>query len=390
MDVEQRADDASARSRTCPSTGRCSSRQARTWRAVESQISEDASSRRSWSKWRTRRWTASRRPTGGTVQTTGAGKVLGVSAQYFQRFPGEVRQLVGTVCTACCWRSRRRPTCTRRLGGSVQITRVGLPPAEVQGGRRRRPAQRRLAVPGRRHSGGYGAAGPPGQRCHPAPGAVAHALRSAGGHPPDSVRMQFHLRLGGSAAGRSGRGLQGGYGAGEQPGGPHRWQRHRRRQPGLAPARRHRGRALRQGALAVPGVAGSDPRHQPDPGACRVRRPAPRWRAGAAARARRVLGPDRAPGGRRSRRRRPGRRARSAWALALACTAPAGHRACSSSEATQHSAGSSLAAAVGLALALGAVLIPAWAQARYATVAAAGCRSSRRPPRCGSGCGWTC
>ena len=46
--------------------------------------------------------------TGGTVQTTGSGKVLGIEPDYFSEFPAQVRRLLGSVDgvqigRASCW-----------------------------------------------------------------------------------------------------------------------------------------------------------------------------------------------------------------------------------------------------------------------------------------------
>lgn len=69
--------------------------------------------------------------TEGTVQTTGAGKALGVSAQYFQRFPAEVRGLLGPV-EGVLLAQQTAANLHVTLGHPVQILRVSLPPVTVK------------------------------------------------------------------------------------------------------------------------------------------------------------------------------------------------------------------------------------------------------------------
>ncbi|KLU66063.1 FtsX-like permease family protein [Desulfosporosinus acididurans] len=67
---------------------------------------------------------------GGTVQTTGPGKVLGISAAYRANFPLEFRQLVGAnqgVLVA----QQTAANLHVKPGDRVSIERVGLPPSEV-------------------------------------------------------------------------------------------------------------------------------------------------------------------------------------------------------------------------------------------------------------------
>ncbi|HKV45059.1 MAG TPA: ABC transporter permease, partial [bacterium] len=68
--------------------------------------------------------------TGGTVQTTGPGKVLGLGPQYRRQFPAELRPLIGAgegVLVAQQTASNLRVT----VGDHVTIRRVGLPPVAV-------------------------------------------------------------------------------------------------------------------------------------------------------------------------------------------------------------------------------------------------------------------
>lgn len=69
--------------------------------------------------------------TGGTVQTTGAGKVLGISDTYIKNFPGEIRLLSGSdhgVLIA----QQTAANLHARTGDFVTIKRYGLPDARVQ------------------------------------------------------------------------------------------------------------------------------------------------------------------------------------------------------------------------------------------------------------------
>lgn len=69
--------------------------------------------------------------TGGTVQTTGPGKVLGISTKYRDTFPLEFRQLVGAqqgVLVA----QQTAANLHVKPGDLVTIERVGLPPYEVK------------------------------------------------------------------------------------------------------------------------------------------------------------------------------------------------------------------------------------------------------------------
>lgn len=68
---------------------------------------------------------------GGTVQTTGPGKVLGISTSYRQSFPAEIRQLTGTrqgVLAA----QQTAANLHIKEGDMVTIKRIGLPPVRVK------------------------------------------------------------------------------------------------------------------------------------------------------------------------------------------------------------------------------------------------------------------
>ncbi len=69
--------------------------------------------------------------TGGTVQTTGSGKVLGVSPEYRQVFPAEFRQLIGAT-SGVLVAQQTAANLHVTAGDSVTIERLGLPPVTVQ------------------------------------------------------------------------------------------------------------------------------------------------------------------------------------------------------------------------------------------------------------------
>jgi putative ABC transport system permease protein len=69
--------------------------------------------------------------TGGTVQTTGPGKVLGISARYRESFPAEIRQLTGAeqgVLVA----QQTAANLHVKEGDAVTLERIGLPPVQVR------------------------------------------------------------------------------------------------------------------------------------------------------------------------------------------------------------------------------------------------------------------
>jgi putative ABC transport system permease protein len=73
-----------------------------------------------------------RASTGGTVQTTGPGKALGMSDQYFRDFPQELRPLLGPAGTGARVAQQLAANLHVTVGDSLQILRVGLPPASVK------------------------------------------------------------------------------------------------------------------------------------------------------------------------------------------------------------------------------------------------------------------
>ncbi len=69
--------------------------------------------------------------TGGTVQTTGPGKVLGVPRGYGTTFPGEVRALLGTAEGALL-AQQTAANLHAEVGDTITVARVGLPPVTVR------------------------------------------------------------------------------------------------------------------------------------------------------------------------------------------------------------------------------------------------------------------
>jgi len=72
-----------------------------------------------------------RATTGGTVQTTSIGQALGISPQYFARFPAEMRPLVGAT-HGVLLAQQTAANLHAAVGDTVQILRVGLPPVSVK------------------------------------------------------------------------------------------------------------------------------------------------------------------------------------------------------------------------------------------------------------------
>ena len=68
--------------------------------------------------------------TGGTVQTTGAGKVLGIGPTYRQQFPAELRSLIGALDGALV-AQQTAANLHVSVGDHVTIQRAGVPSADV-------------------------------------------------------------------------------------------------------------------------------------------------------------------------------------------------------------------------------------------------------------------
>ncbi|MCL6527727.1 MAG: ABC transporter permease [Thermaceae bacterium] len=69
--------------------------------------------------------------TGGTVQATGAGKVLGISSTYTSSFPQEIRPLVGSA-QGVLLAQQTAANLHATVGDTITISRLGLLPARVQ------------------------------------------------------------------------------------------------------------------------------------------------------------------------------------------------------------------------------------------------------------------
>ncbi len=131
---------------------------------------------------------------GGTLQTTGPGKVVGLSPSYHQHFPTELRLLIGSldgVLVAQQTASNLHVT----TGDTVTIQRVGLPPVKVVVGG---------VVDLPNSDSFFQAVGIPASASPQAPPDNVLILPDSSWHQlfdpqvvvrPDSVRTQFHVRL---------------------------------------------------------------------------------------------------------------------------------------------------------------------------------------------------
>ncbi|WP_022799579.1 ABC transporter permease [Thermus islandicus] len=132
--------------------------------------------------------------TGGTVQTTGAGKVLGLSSTYAIHFPKEIRPLVGSA-QGVLLAQQTAANLHVAVGDTVVINRLGLPPVSVRvAGIVDLPEADSL----------FQAVGAPKGLAPQAPPDNVLLLPEAQWHAlfdpqrtvrPDSVREQFHVRL---------------------------------------------------------------------------------------------------------------------------------------------------------------------------------------------------
>jgi putative ABC transport system permease protein len=132
--------------------------------------------------------------TGGTVQTTGPGKVLGISMQYRQDFPAEIRLLIGSedgVLVAQQTAANLHVT----VGDTITIQRMGLPPVKVK-------VDGVVDLP--QADSLFQAVGIPAGAAPQAPPDNVLLLPSSLWHKffdrqakvrPDSVRMQLHVRI---------------------------------------------------------------------------------------------------------------------------------------------------------------------------------------------------
>ncbi len=131
---------------------------------------------------------------GGTTQVTGAGKALGISDQYVTLFPSELRLLTGSLGGVLV-AQQTAANLHVRLGDTVTVARVGLPAVTVTvGGVVDLPNADSL----------FQAVGVPAGAAPQAPPDNVLLLPSAQWHQffdpqasarPDSVRTQLHIRL---------------------------------------------------------------------------------------------------------------------------------------------------------------------------------------------------
>ena len=133
--------------------------------------------------------------TGGTVQTTGAGKVLGIGPLYRQQFPAELRALIGTL-DGVLVAQQTAANLHVTVGDHITIQRAGVPPADVV-------VEGIVDLP--QADSLFQAVGVPPGTAPPAPPDNVLLLPTDQWHAlfdpqatvrPDSVRMQLHTRLG--------------------------------------------------------------------------------------------------------------------------------------------------------------------------------------------------
>jgi putative ABC transport system permease protein len=133
--------------------------------------------------------------TGGTVQTTGPGKVLGISPQYRQQFPAELRPLIGSL-DGVLVAQQTSANLHVTIGDRVTILRMGLPPVDV--------AVAGVADLPQADSLFQAVGVPPGTAPQAPPDNVLllpadqwHALFDPqAAARPDSVRTQLHVQIG--------------------------------------------------------------------------------------------------------------------------------------------------------------------------------------------------
>ena len=130
-----------------------------------------------------------------TVQTTGPGKVLGLPQDYFAKFPGQVRSLVGSLQGALV-AQQTAANLHVTVGDRVKIMRVGLPPVQVK-------VAGVVELPNADSM--FQAVGVPSGSAPQAPPDNVVLLPAAQWHTlfdpqaavrPDSVRTQLHVRIG--------------------------------------------------------------------------------------------------------------------------------------------------------------------------------------------------
>ena len=132
--------------------------------------------------------------TGGTVQTTGPGKVLGLPQDYLAKFPSQVRSLVGSLQGALV-AQQTAANLHVTVGDRVKIMRPGLPPVQVK-------VAGVVELPNADSM--FQAVGVPAGNAPQAPPDNVVLLPAAQWHTlfgpqakvrPDAVRTQLHVRL---------------------------------------------------------------------------------------------------------------------------------------------------------------------------------------------------
>ena len=245
--------------------------------------------------------------TGGTVQTTGPGKVLGIDPSYLADFPGQIRPLIGAA-EGVLLAQQTAANLHATVGDSIAIERAGLPPAEVK-------VDGIVDLPNADSL--FQAVGlPPGLAPQAPPDNVVilplahwHALFDPlAAAQPGSVRSQLHVSL---AHDRLPPDPAAAYdrvsGRGPQSRGADRRRRDRRRQSRRPIGCGAQRRALCASPVSLPRHAGRAPGHPADPCRRRLRRRTAPAGAVPAAHPRRVDHADPAPRRPRSRSRRRGR-----------------------------------------------------------------------------------
>ena len=132
--------------------------------------------------------------TGGTVQTTGPGKVLGLPKDYLAKFPGQVRSLVGSLQGALV-AQQTAANLHVTVGDRVKIMLMGLPPVQIK-------VAGVVELPNADSM--FQAVGVPAGSAPQAPPDNVVLLPAAQWHTlfdpqakvrPDAVRTQLHVRL---------------------------------------------------------------------------------------------------------------------------------------------------------------------------------------------------
>ena len=289
-----------------PSTGRSSSRAAPTSTASQQQLNKSARVRTvdpvgyaNVSGFTAKSGGAT---LGSTTQTTGEGKVLGITPTYWKDFPALLRPMLGAT-EGILIAQQTAANLHVSVGDTVSVTRIGLPPVKAR-------IDGVIDLP--QADALFQAVGVPPGAAPQAPPDNVLVVPMAVWHQwfdqqavvrPGTVHTQLHVRLDHTLPPDPRRRLRVRPAARAQLRGARRRQRDRRRQSRGATRRRERRRAVRARPLSLPRPAGRDPRHHPHLRGERDGRRSPPAGAGAAARARRDDADDSAPGIARGDRR---------------------------------------------------------------------------------------